>query len=222
MANAECWVKSCSEPPSSWGMCVTHRQLWDWFVRIPRTHLSDVTDAQRFDHYAIKDVSAQVQEAFGASPDCWIWGGGLSRYGYGIFRSEWASRDGGSTFARFYSLANSSNSDENFLRKTEHTCRFPPCVNGSHLKLKKTAGGVSLKAEAARNERLRYTPSTGIRGQGQYRAARETCTEGHKLEGENVLREGRVLDGKISYIRRCRTCTRKRQRDHYAKRAGKR
>lgn len=201
-------------------MCVTHRELWDWLVRIPRTRLGGAADPQRFDHYAVKGASPQVQETFGAKPDCWIWGGGLSRYGYGIFRSEWAALGGGSTFARFYSLTNLGHADWDFVRKTEHLCRFRPCVNWSHLKQKVVnEADVLARVRAARNARC--IPITGVRGQGQYRAVRDTCPEGHKLEGENILREGRVLGGKISYIRRCRTCTRARQRDGYAKRAGK-
>lgn len=75
------------------------------------------------------------------------------------------------------------------------------------------------EVKAARVEN--YVPSTGIRGKGQYQSARDTCTNNHKLEGDNLVQEKRTRNGKVSYIRRCRTCLRAKGANRYAERTGR-
>lgn len=67
----------------------------------------------------------------------------------------------------------------------------------------------------------KYVPSTGVRGKGQYQSARDTCGEGHKLEGENLVQEKRTRNGKVSYVRRCRICLNRKAANRYAERTGK-
>lgn len=73
--------------------------------------------------------------------------------------------------------------------------------------------------KAARLEK--YVPSTGIRGKGQYQSAQDRCGKGHLLEGDNLTQEKRTRNGKVSYVRRCRTCVNSKARGNYAKRSGK-
>lgn len=75
------------------------------------------------------------------------------------------------------------------------------------------------EVKAARVEN--YVPSTGIRGKGQYQLARDTCSENHKLEGDNLVQEKRTRNGKVSYVRRCRTCLNTKAASRYAERTGK-
>lgn len=51
------------------------------------------------------------------------------------------------------------------------------------------------------------------------RKKQETCQQGHKLVGENVITVKRA-NGKTD--RACRTCTNRRQREYWRKKYGKR
>jgi Pyruvate/2-oxoacid:ferredoxin oxidoreductase delta subunit len=65
-----------------------------------------------------------------------------------------------------------------------------------------------------------YVPKTGVRGKGQYQAQKDTCKEGHKLEGDNLIQEKRTRNEVVSYVRRCRTCVNAKARGNHAKRSG--
>jgi hypothetical protein len=129
----KCWVERCAGRAFSWGMCLTHRQLWDWHVRIPRTRLIGVDDPEKFEHYAIKNMTSQIASLFGARPDCWAWGGGLHRNGFGVFRSHWSLTPDGSVFAYLYSRANLGKPGRGAEVRI-HPCSFRPCVNWKHLR----------------------------------------------------------------------------------------
>lgn len=266
MANRKCWVDGCRELVNSWGMCVEHKTTWERLVRIPRTRLVNVSDEVKFEHYAIKGASPEVQQIFGARSDCWPWGGGLNPYGYGQFRSSWSKQDGGSAFSHLYALVKVGGIERDFENETDHLCRFRPCANPEHLEQvtqwENNRRGISPPSENSRKthcdegheftpentyitpngwrecrrcDRERnseytskpevkaarleaYTPSTGIRGKGQYQSARETCGEGHRLEGDNLIQEKRTRGGTVSYVRRCRTCRNSKASENHGKR----
>lgn len=75
------------------------------------------------------------------------------------------------------------------------------------------------EVKAARREA--YEPKTGVRGKGQYQAQRDRCGQGHKLEGDNLILEKRTRNGKVTHVRRCRTCVNAKARSNHAKRTGK-
>jgi hypothetical protein len=223
MTSGKCLVQACTEQSASWGMCAGHRERWDWQVRIPRTRLPVESDSARFNFYALRDVALPVRELFGATPDCWLWGGGLTRHGHGQFRSEWSAQPDGSVFAHLYSAVNIGGAVRQPLMR--HTCGFNPCVNWAHVgRVDQDSGNRCGRGHelAPENVRLDRRGWRHCRTCDKLRAnAKRSCPEGHEIDGDNVLREGRVLDGKISYIRRCRTCTRARQRNHYAQQMAK-
>lgn len=251
----------------SWGMCAFHKEAWDKLVRVRRSRIEG--DSNRFEYYLVKNPSKEVQQIFGAKPDCLIWGGGLNAYGYGQFRSGWAKTDTGSVFAHLYAwVVVGGNVREDGL-ETDHLCRFRPCVNQHHLERVtqkvNTLRGTSPMAQNARKthckegheftpentfvndegwrdcrecNRIRnreytsrpevkaarleaYVPSTGVRGKGQYQLARDTCNDGHKFEGDNLVLEKRTRNGKVSHVRRCRTCLNRKAANRYAERTGK-
>lgn len=265
----KCWIDACREPMDTWGMCVHHHERWQQLVRITRTRLVGVGDAEKFEFYAIRGASLEVQQEFGAKPDCWLWGGGLNPYGYGQFRSAWAKAETGSVFAHLYSLVKVGGFERDFEHETDHLCRVRPCVNPEHLEQvtqwENNRRGISPPSENSRKTRCdegheftpentwidengwrrcrtcnkdwnreytsrpevkearldKYVPSTGVRGKGQYQAARETCKNNHKLEGDNLIQEKRTRNGKVSYVRRCRTCINKKSSDNHVKRVEK-
>ncbi len=265
----KCWVDPCREPMDTWGMCTRHHGLWQQLVRIPRTRLLNAGDAEKFDFYAVRGISLEVQREFATKPDCWLWGGGLNTFGYGQFRSSWSKTEGGSVFAHLYSLVEVGGFERDFEHETDHLCRVRPCVNPGHLEQvtqwENNRRGISPPSENSRKthcdegheftpentyvtpdgwrecrkcarERVaewaakpeskalrleKYTPSTGIRGKGQYQSVRDTCKNNHKLEGDNLIQEKRTRNGKVSYVRRCRTCVNGKASDNYAKRSGK-
>jgi hypothetical protein len=73
----------------------------------------------------------------------------------------------------------------------------------------------NAKPESRKARVEKYEPSTGVRGKGQYLAVRDACDQGHLFEGENLIREARVVKGKVHYVRRCRECTRAGERQRY-------
>lgn len=251
----------------TWGMCRGHRGLWNFLVSKPRAYLKGKTDLERFEHYAVREISEDVQRTFGVKPDCWLWGGGLNPYGYGIFNSYWSDEQtDGSRYAHLFSYVNVGGNVRNVDLESDHTCRVRPCVNPSHVEQitqrENTLRGIGFSARNARKKRCdrghaftsentwtdengwrrcrecnrqdnkeyqsrpevkaanreRRKPSTGVRGKGQYQAERDTCGEGHKLEGDNLIQEKRTRNGKVSYARRCRICVAAKARDNYAKR----
>lgn len=237
-------------------------------VRVKRTRIEG--DSNRFDHYIVKNPSIEIQQTFGAKPDCMIWGGGLNTYGYGQFRSDWAKTEGGSVFTHLYAWVRVAGNVRDSGLETDHLCRFRPCANPDHLEQVpqkvNNLRGESVPAKNARKthcdkeheftpentwidengwRRCRecsreanrewtsrpevkaarlenYVPSTGIRGKGQYQLAKETCANNHKLEGDNLVQEKRTRNGKVSYVRRCRTCLNAKAANRYAERNGKR
>lgn len=269
MANRKCWIDGCRESVDTWGMCTGHGDSWHRLVRIPRTRLVGATDQEKFDHYAIRGATLEVQQIFGARADCWPWGGGLNPYGYGQFRSEWAKEEGGSVFAHLYALVKVAGIERDFEHETDHLCRFRPCANPDHLKQmtqwENNRRGISPPAENSRKthcdegheftpentwidengwRRCRecnrswnreytsrpdvkaarlegYEPITGIRGKGKYQSERDRCDAGHLLEGDNLIQEKRTRGGKVSYVRRCRTCVNAKARSNHARRTGK-
>jgi len=74
----------------------------------------------------------------------------------------------------------------------------------------------SEEFKAARREARE--PKSGVRGQGQYLAERETCSEGHELAGDNLVLEKKTVKGQEYSIRRCRKCKNARARKNHAKR----
>lgn len=266
MHERKCWIDSCTWTSVAWGMCQVHRDLWGKLVKLPRTRVLG-SDLEKYEYYILRNPPEVIQTAFGAKPDCWVWCGGLTDYGYGAFTSSWSRHEGGSNRVHLFVLSQIVGVDINPREETDHRCRFRPCSNPDHLERvdqrTNTLRGISAPAKNARkthcnnnheftpentfvNEngwrycrqcnresnreytsrpevkearRASYEPKTGVRGKGQYQAQRDECDEGHKLEGDNLIQEKRTRNGKVSYIRRCRTCTRAKQRSNHAKRA---
>lgn len=267
MPRRTCWVEKCTGEATSWGMCVSHRTLWDALVRTPRSYIRG--DLERFAHYVTKGASSEIQKTFGAKPDCWVWAGGLTGYGYGSFKSEWSKKTGRGIQAHIFAQVVVGGVRLLQNGESDHLCRFRPCVNPAHLEQvtqwENNRRGMSPPSENSRkthcdegheftpeNTRIddngwrycrecgrdrnreytakpeikakrleKYVPSTGVRGKGQYQSVRDRCDEGHLLEGDNLIQEKRTRGGKVSYVRRCRTCVNAKARSNHTKRTGK-
>lgn len=76
------------------------------------------------------------------------------------------------------------------------------------------------RPEVKEARREKYAPSSGVHGKGQYQTERDTCAEGHKLEGDNLVLEKRTRNGKVTYVRRCRACVNARSKRAHAARKG--
>jgi hypothetical protein len=169
-------------------MCGGHREAWSKLVRIPRTRI--IGDVARFEYYTLNGPSKDIQEIFGAKPDCIIWGGGLNAYGYSQFRSDWAKTESGSVFGHLYAWVEVGGKMRIPECETDHRCRFRPCVNHEHLEQVpqrvSTLRGVSPVAENARKTH---------------------CDYGHEFTPENTFIDENGWRG-------CRECNRERNREY--------
>lgn len=181
-------MDGCGYTATSWGMCHAHRKVWDKLIRIPRTRISG--DADRFEHYTLKNPSKDIQEIFGAKPDCLIWGGGLNPYGYGQFRSDWSKVEGGSVFTHLYAWVVVGENTRNPDCETDHLCRFRPCANHEHLEQ------VPQKVNTLRGE-----------GPTAKNARKEFCDRDHEFTPENTWVDENGW-------RRCRECSREDNRKY--------
>lgn len=264
MVQRLCIIEGCTDPKIKWGMCEFHFRLWKTLVHNEKmTKLFGWTDRDRFVYYLIKSPSQEIQEAFGAKPDCWVWKGALSENGYGIFS---ANTEAGKRSMHIHLFALSELAGVELFQgeETDHLCRFRPCANPKHLERvthrENTLRGIGPSAVNARKQycdknheftrentrydenggracitcqkaftsseaykekrRDAYTPTTGVRGKGQYMAERDRCGEGHFLEGDNLIIEKKKRNGVESEVRRCRTCRNDAARRNHAARQG--
>lgn len=130
---------------------------------------------------------SQVQK----TDDCWLWAGCRDRRGYGQFGIKTDKWKHVPAHRYSYELFRA---DIPPNLELDHLCRNPPCVNPEHLE------PVTHHENCIRGE-------AGIKNK-----IKTHCPEGHKLEGDNLVRYKLKLG-----IRECRTCSR-RQKQEYKRR----
>lgn len=137
----------------------------------------------------ISGLPGRIADKIYVAPDgCWLWMGYRSVLNYGGVR--W---DGRSQRAHrvVYQLIKGPISKGLTL---DHRCRNPPCVNPDHL----------LPMSLWENTRLGNAPTS-------LNARKTHCIHGHDLTDAKVV----IRDG--TPRRKCRTCSRIRSNEHYAR-----
>lgn len=173
------------------GMCAAHAVRWDILVRSgTRTKLYNKTDRERFEFYTNKAPSLEIQNEFGAEPDCWVWMGALNHHGYGLFKSELCETLGIGQQVHLFTLNEYAGVDTRNDLHTDHSCRFRPCSNPDHLE------------RMTRKENILL----GV-GFSAVNSRKTHCDSGHRFTPENTFIDG---DG----WRHCRECGRIRNREH--------
>ena len=158
-------------------------------VKLPRTRILG-SDEKKYEYYTLRKPTKEMQEVFGAKPDCWIWRGGLTTYGYGYFTSSWYRNEGGSDRVHLYVLSQVMKQELSPDQETDHKCRFRPCSNPDHLERvdqrTNTLRGISPTAENSKKTH---------------------CPEGHEYTEENTYTNDKGW-------RTCRTCSIERMSEY--------
>lgn len=171
MANRTCSIPDCDRPSRARGMCERH-----YYNRTHYGHavpLKERPDDERFN----SNIDRSDQSG------CWVWTGGKSRGGYGVFN---LGARGRKTLAHRWAY-------ERYVgpippgQLVRHHCDNPPCVNPAHL----TTGTHKDNADD-RTERLRLPVYH-----------RTHCQRGHDLSLPGAVMPGTVAG--------CRECDRARK-----------
>lgn len=134
---------------------------------------------------------------------CWLWTGGTTKKGYGIFYLS-KDRKGMTASAASYLLFKGEIPEG---LDVCHTCDNPPCVNPDHL----FTGTRKVNMEDAKAKGRIFTPR--LFGTANGEGKRTHCNQGHPFSGENlVFRYGSTTQ------RSCLTCRRADRRRSEAKR----
>ncbi len=110
---AICTVEDCSKPLYSNGLCSNHYQ------RV-RNHGS-------FDDLRTRPAADRFWEKVNKTADCWLWTGGTTNEGYGVFWD--GSRN---TMAHRWAYEDAVGPIPDGLH-LDHLCHTPPCVRPVHL-----------------------------------------------------------------------------------------
>lgn len=121
---------------------------------------------------------------------CWLWDGAKTSGGYGKFRFA----TGRNKFAHRWAYERYVGVIPHGMT-IDHLCNTPGCVRPSHMR---------VATQRDNNLRSQSPPAANAR--------KTICVHGHTLTPENVYIR---RDGK----RQCRTCKRRRDREHLVKRA---
>jgi hypothetical protein len=225
MSDRICSIDGCDEPRKTRGFCPTHYARWVRHgdkmsrepIRYPQTQLCTAADCLRPNEahgYCVKhlhrwkahgdpeksiyeyDPVKRFHDSYIVTESgCWEWqGGDKNQFGHGRIHVH-GERIGAHRFA--YELLVGPIPDGLVI---DHVvCRNPPCVNPAHLE------PVTQPVNVARAP----TAVTTIN------AKKTHCIHGHPLSGSNL---GWGKNGERP-TRRCRTCARRRQREHLARKS---
>lgn len=184
MPQRKCWIDGCFDESVMWGMCIMHSYQWNRLIRNrAMTKLHNKTDLERYEYYLIRGASLEIQEHFGAWPDCHIWRGTMNHHGYGLMRSAFSERGNGQQIHLFV-LSEVVGMDLIKGQETDHLCRFRPCSNPKHLE---RVGGAENKLRGI-----------GFAGEN---SRKSHCDKGHEFSRENTRMD------KYGW-RNCKTCER--------------
>ena len=169
-------VTCCNREYFAKGLCKRHYAKEHYRKYHPKKFESD---SDRFFHYVSK------------TGDCWLWTGGISHKGYGLFRLR-----GTHVAAHRYSYEKTVGEIPKGLQ-LDHLCRVRHCVNPSHLEAVTARenvirGGIvknkasKLPLGVAKNHD-RYMANKCINGVVYYLGTFDTPTEAHIAYLEKVV-----------------------------------
>lgn len=173
MRYPHCTVDGCVAPIAGLGFCNAHYKRWRKYGD-PQKLIIKKTELARF--------WSRVRK----TDNCWLWIGGISHSGYGVFTT--GSKTNGtskSTPAHRYSYALAKGDIPEGL-VLDHLCRIRECVNPDHLE------AVTQQVNTLRGD----SPIA-------QHAAKTHCKRGHPFSEENTWRTRKGG-------RHCRTCARER------------
>jgi len=193
----QCSVDDCQKVAMARGWCSAHYTRWyetgsvELGVRTgkrgPQKSLEERFWAKVNKHGGTPYMHDPL--AHRASGECWLWGGGVTKLGYG---SIWDLSERRGRMAHRVSMEISTGGPIDSALVIDHLCRIPSCVNPAHLEL----------VTVAENTSRGLAPSAGA----AFNKAKTHCPQGHEYSDENTYKYGSS--------RVCRTCaiTRTRER----------
>lgn len=188
---AECAVDGCSDEVKSRGYCVRHYRKWQRHG--DPLHGKSISKSRRLPRSAPIDERFWIKVDVRGPNECWLWLGGITVHGYGVFRGTEVREVFGTELAhRIAWLLDGRDLDSDLT--LDHLCFTRLCVNAQHIEqVTQAINTIRADGFAAANK------------------AKTHCPSRHPYSADNTYVPPN------GGARVCRECVRERQRAYHAR-----